>query len=114
MTRGKIVLLPFPFDTLSTTKVRPALCLTDPISQYSHVVVAFISSRIPTVLLPTDMLLDSGHKDFTATGLRVTSVLRLHRLITVNTSIIRRLLGKLPPQMDNNVAAKLKILFALR
>ncbi len=29
MMRGKIVLLPFPFDDFSATKVRPALCLTD-------------------------------------------------------------------------------------
>ena len=28
MTKGKIVLLPFPFDDLSTAKLRPAVCLT--------------------------------------------------------------------------------------
>jgi len=30
MTRGKVVLVPFPFDDLSAAKVRPAVCLTDP------------------------------------------------------------------------------------
>ncbi|MCD4798846.1 MAG: hypothetical protein K8R19_07550, partial [Methanosarcinales archaeon] len=27
MMKGKVVLVPFPFDNLSTTKVRPAICL---------------------------------------------------------------------------------------
>lgn len=31
MTKGKVVLVPFPFDDLSSTKVRPAVCLTNPI-----------------------------------------------------------------------------------
>ena len=30
MTKGKVVLVPFPFDDLSTSKVRPAVCLTNP------------------------------------------------------------------------------------
>ena len=29
MTRGKVVLVPFPFDDLTAQKARPAVCLTD-------------------------------------------------------------------------------------
>jgi mRNA interferase MazF len=29
MTRGKVVLVPFPFDDLATRKARPAICLTE-------------------------------------------------------------------------------------
>lgn len=36
MIRGKIVLVPFPFDDLSTTKVRPAVCLTERIGPHDH------------------------------------------------------------------------------
>lgn len=42
MTKGKVVLVPFPFDDLSAAKVRPAVCLSDPISQHRHVILAFI------------------------------------------------------------------------
>jgi mRNA interferase MazF len=47
------------------------------------------------------------------TGLRVTSTLRLHRLITVTTALIRRELGELPPSMKVKVTDKLKELFGL-
>lgn len=29
MTKGKVVLVPFPFDDLSAARVRPAVCLTN-------------------------------------------------------------------------------------
>jgi mRNA interferase MazF len=68
MTKGKIVLVPFPFDDLVAEKVRPALCLTDPIGSHRHVIVAFVSSQVPTTVTATDIVLDSRHKDFAATG----------------------------------------------
>ncbi len=48
MTKGKVVLVPFPFDDLSATKVRPAVCLTNQIGQYNHIILALITSTIPT------------------------------------------------------------------
>ena len=112
MTRGKVVLVPFPFDDLSTTKARPALCLTDPIGPHRHVVLAFITSRIQADLLDTDWVLDTSQADFASTGLRVSSTLRLHRLMTVTTSLIQRELGELTPGMQTEVANKLRTLFA--
>ena len=34
MTKGKVVLVPFPFDDLSVAKGRPAVCLTNPIGKF--------------------------------------------------------------------------------
>ena len=113
MTKSKVVLVPFPFDDLSTTKTRPALCLTDPIGIHRHVVLAFITSTIPVDLLETDFVLDSTHADFGMTGLQVSSTLRLHRLMTVTTSLIKRELGNLPFGMQNKVDEKLCKLFKL-
>lgn len=113
MTRSKIVLVPFPFDDLSTDKVRPAVCLTDPIGPHRHVILAFISSRRPIDLLETDMVLDKKQADFATTGLRVSSTLRLHRMITITTSLIRRELGKLSPRMHGEMMSKLRKLFGL-
>ena len=57
--RGKVVLVPFPFDDLRATKVRPAVCLTDPVGPHRHVIMAFISSRTPAELLETDLIPNS-------------------------------------------------------
>ena len=112
-TKNKIVLIPFPFDTLNATKVRPALCLTDPIGPHRHIILAFISSRLPDDLLETDLVIDSNGEDFSITGLRVSSTLRLHRLMTVTTSLIKRELGELSPALQEKVLKKLKKVFGL-
>jgi mRNA interferase MazF len=113
MIRGKVVLVPFPFDDLSATKVRPAVCMTDPIGPYRHVVLAFITSIIPTDLLDTDLVLDASDPDFPTTGLRVSSTLRLHRLMTASTMLIQRELGDLPEVKQVEVTKKLRLLFSL-
>ncbi|HEY3763071.1 MAG TPA: type II toxin-antitoxin system PemK/MazF family toxin [Verrucomicrobiae bacterium] len=112
LTRGKIVLVPFPFDDLSTSKLRPAVCLTELIGPNRHVIVAFITSREIYDLLPTDISIPKSHPDFSATGLRVNSVLRLHRLVTLSTSIIKRQMGRLSPDLEREMTEKLSLLFS--
>lgn len=109
----KVVLVPFPFDDLSSNKVRPAVCLTEPTGRYRHVVLAFITSRVPEDPLETDILISSNDEDFKITGLRVSSALRLHRMMTVTTNIIRRELGQLSEPRQEIVQSRLKTLFDL-
>lgn len=107
MTKGKVVLVPFPFDDLSATKVRPAVCLTNPIGFYNHIIMAFITSKIPTDLLETDIVLDTTHPDFSASGLHRPSTIRLDHLMTFRKSIIRRELGELSLETQTQIADKL-------
>ena len=109
----KVVLVPFPFDDLSSSKVRPAVCLTDAMGDYHHVVLAFITSKVPDDLLETDLLIASDDEGFETAGLRVSSTLRLHRLMTATSHIIRRELGQLSESQQANVQSKLKILFGM-
>jgi len=111
--RYKVVLVPFPFDDLSSSKVRPAVCLTEIVGGRRQVVLAFITSVVPPKLEPTDVLLDPGRADFARTGLRVRSALRLHRMVTVSTEIILRQLGVLPPELQAEIQKRLRALFAL-
>ena len=111
--RYKVVLVPFPFDDFSGQKLRPAVCLSDAIGEHHHVVVAFITSVTPSKLESTDILLSSEIPGFTNTGLRVSSTLRLHRIVTVSASIIKRQLGVLGPEIQTQVQERLKALFTL-
>lgn len=112
MTKGKIVLVPFPFDDLSATKVRPAVCLTNPIGPYNHIILAFITSKIPSDVLETDIVLDTTHPDFAASGLHTASTIRLDRLMTVRKSVIQRELGQLSTDTQILIAEKLSRLLA--
>jgi mRNA interferase MazF len=139
MLKYKVVLVPFPFDDLSSSKVRPAVCLTEPIGPHQHVVLAFITSRVPTQPLPSDLVIDSSHTDFGATGLRVASTLQVHRLMTATatlllaclptrrtgprgvhrlmtatTTLLQRELGRLSPLLQQDVIARLKTLFDMQ
>ncbi len=113
MTKYKVVLVPFPFDDLSSNKVRPAVCLTQPIGPHRHVILAFITSRVTTEPLTTDFVLDSSDPDFALTGLRVSSTLQVHRLMTATTALIRRELGQLSPKIQAEVDDRLRKLFDL-
>lgn len=59
-------------------------------------------------MLESDLVLHAG-----ATGLHVSSAVRLHRLMTVTTGVIQRELGVLSPALLADAEAKLKKLFQL-
>lgn len=112
MTRGKVVLVPFPFDDLATEKARPAICLTEPLTPHRHIVLAFVTSRISDDLLDTDVVLDPQEPGFAQTGLQVRSTIRTHRLLTVASTTIKRELGSLSPALQARVADAVRRLFA--
>ena len=111
--RGRVVLVPSPFDDLSATKVRPAVCLTDEIGPHRHVVLAFVTSQVEPVSLPSDLVLAAGDPDFGQTGLRLPSTLRLHRLMSASTALIRRELGALSASQLRGVESRLRLLLGL-
>jgi mRNA interferase MazF len=113
VTKYKVVLVPFPFDDLSSSKVRPAVCLTDPIGPHRHVVLAFVTSRLTPNPGETDLIIEADDIDFASTGLRVSSTLQVHRLMTATTTLIRRELGQLSPKMQTEVNRRLRKLFDL-
>lgn len=111
--RNKFVLVPFPFDDLSALKVRPAVCLTDEIAPYGHVVLAFITSKVPSAPGATDLVIQANDPDFQANGLKVASTIRLHRLMTVSKKIIRRDLGELSARQRAKIDPMLSVLFGI-
>ena len=71
MTKGKVVLVPFPFDDLSAAKIRPAVCLTNPVGTHQHLILAFITSKIPSDLLESDIVFDASLRSVAAKGLEL-------------------------------------------
>ncbi len=113
MQRGEIYLASFPFGDIPGMKLRPVLLLTAPIGPHGEILVAYISSVIPSIQLAPDILLDPDQPDGQATNLKVPSVLRLHKLATIHATNVRRYLGKLSSAVESIVSAKLRTLLKL-
>ena len=94
MNKGDIVLVPFPFTDLSQTKLRPAIVLwADSIG--NDVTLCFVSSQGLDTLATGEFLLDAADPEFTSTGLKISSKVRVTRIVTVERKLIVRRLGKL-------------------
>jgi mRNA interferase MazF len=91
--KGKIVLVPFPFTDLTAAKLRPALVIHE---GEKDVILAFISSKIPSQPSEADVLLLRAHSGFDKTGLKVNSVYKLSTVIPgFAMGSIRYLVGEL-------------------
>ena len=112
MGRGEIFLAQFPFGDIPGMKLRPVLLLTGPLGPIPEVLVAYISSVIPTQLLPSDVLLDPANPEFRSTHLKTISTLRLHKLATIHFSSLARYLGLVDPSVQTVVTRKLRDLLA--
>jgi mRNA interferase MazF len=111
MKRGTIVLTPFPFTDLSGQKVRPAVVVSRSDRQGRDVLLAFITGQQSSVLSDTDLLIADSHPDFAQTGLKKSSVIKLDKLVTIETSILLGELGELSAALLQEMDAKLR--FAL-
>jgi mRNA interferase MazF len=113
MNKGDIYLTRFPFGGTSGSKPRPALLLTGLVGPVPEVLTAYISSVMPTPLLPTDLVLDPALPEYASTNLRAVSIVRFHKLATVHQRDAFRLLGTLAPATIAEVDRRLRILLGL-
>jgi|SRR5208283_364481 len=110
--RGDVVLTLFPFTDLTGQSVRPAM-IVSPGLLGDDLVLAGISSVVRGAFVPTDFLVDSSHPEFPLTGLRVSSVFRLHKLAAVEQTVIVRRLGRTGPLIQAEVDPRLRIALGL-
>jgi mRNA interferase MazF len=95
---------------LSSYKRRPALVLHD--AEFD-VVVAYISSVMPSVTSPEDVIVPKSRHSFTNTGLISDSVIMLDKLATVEKSLIVRILGEVDENLKAEINPKLAACYKL-
>jgi mRNA-degrading endonuclease toxin of MazEF toxin-antitoxin module len=113
MNLGDIYLAKFPFGGSPGMKLRPVLLLTGPIGAVPEVLVAYVSSVRPSVLLPSDLVLDPTDPMYASTNLKTASVLRLHKLATIHQRSLVRCLGGLSRDTLFEVTVRLRDLLGL-
>lgn len=87
MTKGDIVLVPFPFTDLSGAKNRPAVIL---IETTDDITVSFITTQ-----LKWQDQLDITLYPSSRNGLKQSSLIRLSKLATINKDLVIGKLGDL-------------------
>ncbi len=110
--RGDIVLVPFPFTDLSSKKVRPALIIS-PNPQQEDVILVFISSVISPYPSRFDYLLEEKNPAFLATGLKVPSVFKMRKILTLSRTQILRYLGHTIPSLQLEIDKRILIAVGL-
>ena len=113
MQRGDIYLANFPFGDAAVMKLRPVLLLSGPVGIGTEVIVAYISSVIPTSLLDSDILIDPAEPEHQSTRLKAPSVLRLHKIATIHRTSLQRRLGSISDATQQMVDATLRATFGL-
>jgi mRNA interferase MazF len=114
MKRGTIVLTPFPFTDLSTIKRRPAIVVSKTNETKPDVIVAFISSVLPSVISETDLYITISDERYRNLGLKQNSVIKLDKLATIKKSIFTGELGYANPEIMRKIDLKLRIALDLK
>ncbi len=113
MRPNDICLARFPYSNTATGKLRPVLLLTAPTGQHREVLTAYITSSVPSRLLPSDVLVDPANPAHSSLNLHQPSVIRLHKLATVSYLEVKSTLGRIDAAMRADVDAKLRRLLKL-
>ncbi len=105
MTKGDIVLIPFPFTDLTGNKLRPAIILI--VAEFD-ITVSFITTQLnwqeatDIKLLPT-----------TENGIKKNSLIRLSKIATIDKKLALGKIGRINEESIFELNAKLKSLFQL-
>ena len=103
--RGDIVLVPFPFTDLSRQKARPAVVISPQSfnKRLQDVILVAISSQIPRTSDEFELIIEKDTPEFAPTGLRVSSVIKTAKLVTMNQSL-GKLTDKTMDKLDQCIA----------
>ncbi|MBI5412431.1 type II toxin-antitoxin system PemK/MazF family toxin [Candidatus Peregrinibacteria bacterium] len=99
MKKRDIILMNAPFTDLSEKKIRPALVLAQ---LQDDLLICFIGSKIDKSA-PHDILIKSDADN----KLRVDSAIKCNKLFTLHYSLIKGVLGTVPPKIYDAVIQKI-------
>jgi mRNA interferase MazF len=97
ISKGDILLVPFPFTDLSETKLRPAVVLWVD-SRGQDVTLCFISSQSIDQVTNDEFVIFKSDAEFAQTGLKADSKVRVARIVTLERLLLKRRLGQIGSQ----------------
>jgi mRNA interferase MazF len=104
---GQIVLFKFPQTDLTVGKLRPALLLKPLSNRYGDWLVCMISTKTGQEISGLDEIISPHDSDFTQTGLKSESVIRVSRLAVVSKKILLGRIGEISTQKLDKIKRNL-------
>ena len=104
---GQIVLFRFPLADLEEGKLRPALLLGRLPGEYEDWLICMVSSRLHHCVPEFDEIVREGDSDFAASGLKVSSVVRVGRLAVVEGEALLGAMGQIAPGRLERIKTRL-------
>jgi mRNA interferase MazF len=95
---GQIVLFKFPQADQLVAKLRPALLIGRLPGQFGDWLICMISSQLRHYVEGFDEIIHQDATDFSAAGLKATSVVRVGGLAVVGESILVGSIGEIAPE----------------
>lgn len=94
--------------------MRPAVILSPSDRKGDDVILAFISSVVDeNKLLDTDVVFQRSNPFFASTGLKVDSVFKLDKIVTLDKQVLLGELGYAPSGLMKSLDEKLKLALGL-
>jgi mRNA interferase MazF len=107
--QGEIVLIPFPFTDLTTSKQRPVLVLSK--TQYNKKFKDFISCGITSNIKDVECSVLIDQEDLISGFLPVPSMIKVDKIFTLEKSLAIKSIGKIKPEIWKKVRDELFKLF---
>ncbi len=104
---GQVVLFRFPHTDLEEGKLRPALLLGKLPGEYDDWLICMISSQTRHYIPGFDEIAQESDPDFAATGLKVSSVIRVGRLAVVEGEVLLGAIGHIGPERFQRIKSRL-------
>lgn len=93
---GAVVLVPFPQVEIDAPgKIRPAVVIRRLPGGYDDWLICMVSSRVAQSLDGFDEVVSDDEPDFAASGLKVTSVIRIARLAVCHGATLLGSIGRI-------------------
>ena len=100
---GQVVALRFPQTDLEEGKLRPARLLGKLPREYDDWLICMISSQTRQYTTGFDELIQENANDFVESGLKITSVIRVGRLVVVSGEILIGAIGQVSSERLDRV-----------
>ena len=109
MTTIDVVYVPFTFTDLSDAKKRPCVILGSfkPKAYNQHLIIAMVTSKIGNLRFPHDLVIE----DLESAGLPSPSLIRLSKVVTIDSAIVIKKLGRLAKQEQRKLKSEFQLLF---